>query len=113
MHGIKNGYKAPPLVLAHFHRTKSVTGVFPDCVDQENGYVEAPDTGIGTEQVKTTLFVCDRVVGKRVGNDNDDTTCGGTFGMWVPMHFTSSPIVEKKYNNADGFNKLISVIESK
>ena len=111
MHGTKNGYKAPPLVIDHFNNTNSVIGVFPDCVDQENEHEEGPS--IGMAKVKKTLFVCDRVAGKRVGNDNDDTTCGGTFGMWVPMHFTSSRIDEKKYANAAEFNQLISVIESK
>jgi hypothetical protein len=105
-----SGYKAPPRVLAHFNLTRSVTREFPSCVDPENENLEGPD--INVDRVKNTLFVCDRGVGKRVGNDNDVATCGGTFGMWVPMHFTSTLIDEKKYNNAVDFNKNISLIDS-
>jgi hypothetical protein len=108
MNSTASGYKAPPSVLAYFKGR--VTVAFPDCVDPENEYAEHP--AIGMAQVKRTLFVCDRVAGKRVGNDNDDTTCGGTFGMWIPMHFTSSKIDGAKYKNAADFNKLITVMES-
>jgi hypothetical protein len=41
------------------------------------------------DKVESTLFVCDIIRGKRVGNDNDINTTGGCFGLFVPMHFTA------------------------
>jgi hypothetical protein len=41
------------------------------------------------DKVESTLFVCDILRGKRVGNDNEIGTTGGCFGLFVPMHFTA------------------------
>jgi hypothetical protein len=105
------GYKTPVLALSYFN--KRILVDFPSCVDPSNEHhLNDPGNQIGLAQVRKTLFVCDRVAGKRVGNDNNDATCGGTFGQWVPMHFTSSRISADKYANARELNALIDVIES-
>ena len=119
MHKDDEPWKAPPEVIEHFRQTKAVTRKFPDCIDIANS---APDEDedededeekvdkIDLDDVPSTLFICDRVAGKMVGNDNSSSTTGGVFGSWVPMHYTAVRVDTDKYSNASEINDLITVI---
>jgi hypothetical protein len=119
MHEDDKPWQAPPEVIEHFGE-KFLTRKFPDCIDIANS---APDEDededddeekvdkIDLDDVPSTLFICDRVAGKMVGNDNSSTTTGGVFGSWVPMHYTAVRVVDTdKYSNATEINDLIKVI---
>jgi hypothetical protein len=98
-------YNAPPRVAAYF--AGGILDAFPTCAQQTD---PVSGTKLALEDVSKTLFVCDRAKGKYVGNDNDDETSGGTFGKWVPMHFTSTRINADIYEQNAQFDKLICVI---
>jgi hypothetical protein len=84
MCGPKVPWVAPRVVEKQF--AGKLLHPFPDCIGGDN-----PTPGcIARGDVSSTMFACDRAYGKRVGNDNDDKTTGGVFGMYVPMHFTAT-----------------------
>jgi hypothetical protein len=114
-------WQAPFNVKEYFKNNKTVTGKFPDCIDINNSSKnkeeddEDDEDEDGVEKIKIgdvpgTLFICDRQAGKRVGNDNEQSTTGGAFGSWVPMHYTAAMVKTDQYDNASGINKLIDVI---
>jgi hypothetical protein len=112
-------WQAPPDVTELERIT--LTWKFPDCIDisdiSKSGEDEDDEDEddkkqkIKLDDVPSTLFICDRQAGKRVGNDNSSTTTGGVFGSWVPMHYTALRVVDTdKYSNASEINELIDVI---
>jgi hypothetical protein len=116
-------WQAPSGVKEYFKENKTVTGKFPDCIDINNSSkpqdseVEEEDEDdedrvdtIKISGVPGTLFICDRQVGKRVGNNNEQSTTGGAFGSWVPMHYTAAMVKPDLYSNASEINDLIDVI---
>lgn len=110
-------WQAPSGVKEYFKENKTVTAKFPDCIDINNKVEEKEDEDdedrvdtINIGDVPGTLFICDRQVGKRVGNDNEQSTTGGAFGSWVPMHYTAVMVNTELYSNASEINELIDVI---
>jgi hypothetical protein len=100
MCGRKLPWVAPSIVKAGF--AGKLLLPFPDCIGED----EPSDGCIKQGDVASTMFVCDREYGKRVGNDNDEKTTGGVFGMYVPMHFTASEFT-RGYNNK---NQVLAVL---
>jgi hypothetical protein len=111
-------WQAPPPVKKYFKDEKTVTAKFPDCIDINNSGKQEDEDEDDEDRVDTinigdvpgTLFICDRQVGKRVGNDNEQSTTGGAFGSWVPMHYTAVMVNTELYSNASEINELIDVI---
>jgi hypothetical protein len=113
-------WQAPPDVITELDQI-TLTWKFPDCIDisdipksgedEDDEDEDDKKQKIKLDDVPSTLFICDRQAGKRVGNDNSSTTTGGVFGSWVPMHYTAVRVVDTdKYSNASEINELIDVI---